>query len=112
MANPEEEFYQAMKDYTEFLSHDKAKIDKSIEGFLSERDQQFKDDFEVLIEDVTITLPIEVVDKAFGDDQSKKYESFSKVMVDQRTGYLGDDFSGEIYAQMKDGKWLKISYEC
>lgn len=107
-----EESHQAMKDYYAFMDAENAKITKSTEDFLSTRSDQFKEDFYALIEDVKVTNPIEVVDKAFGDDQLEEYGSFSKVLVNQRTGNLGDDFSGEIYALMQDGKWLKISYEC
>jgi len=107
-----EECNKAMKEYYEFLAEDNAKISKSIEDFLSARDQQFKDDFWALVEEVNVTRPLEIVGKAFGDDQDESSESFSKVLVNQRTGHLGDDFSGEIYALMNDGQWLKVSYEC
>lgn len=72
-----------------------------------------QDDFKELIELCRITDKIEFVTEPCGTHQIESYVSFHQVRVDQwSTGTEGDTFSGHIYAQIHDGRWLKIPYEC
>lgn len=80
---------------------------------ISSKGQQFIEDFKVLTSDVYITNKIEIVDSPEGDDQEDdESESFSKIYVQQWNAGLEDSYAGFIYAQMRDGKWLKIPYSC
>lgn len=70
-------------------------------------------DFDDLISDCHVSGKIEIVDEPCGTIQDEDCGVFMNVHVDQNGGgYTGDDFAGEIYAQIPDGRWLKIPYYC
>lgn len=72
-----------------------------------------KKDFECLIDGCTVTGKIEIVSYCRGRDNDQKYKTIKRVFVDQRSyGMEGDSFVGEIYAEFKENKWLKVPYEC
>lgn len=82
---------------------------------------KYRRELEILVEEVTITGDIQVIEfpnDPRGHVQEEDWEMFKKVIIDQKTGRSGDDFSGFIYAQLagspwfKDNPWLKIPYEC
>lgn len=49
---------------------------------------------------------IQIVDKPCGEYQR------NGEYCDQSVGYCGDDFYGNYYIEMDNGKYLKIYYEC
>lgn len=49
---------------------------------------------------------ITIVDKPYGEYQG------NGEYCNQNVGYCGDDFYGNYYIKMDNGKYLKIYYEC
>lgn len=68
--------------------------------------------FNSLIEGCEVTEKIEFVDKPDGSNCNETHGIFKEVWVRQWTGYFGDDYTGFIYARLKDNRWLKIPYSC
>jgi len=69
--------------------------------------------FKELVDSSELSGKIEIVEEAFGEEQSDEYDGYGKIFVDQRcVGIEGDSFAGSIYAQLSENKWLKIPYSC
>lgn len=111
MTQDQKDFNQAMDDYSEYLKNlhaEQAIVNKSVLDSAGLR----WEDLDELCENVCITDILSIVDEPMGIDDGESYEKFSRVFIDQQTGHLGDNYSGNIYAKLESGKWLKIPYEC
>ena len=71
------------------------------------------DDFKDMMDCCILSEKMEWVESPNGEYQDESYGVFQNIHVDQwqNGGYSGDDFAGDIYAQVGD-RWLKIPYHC
>ena len=107
------EMFDAFSEYNSAMIKHHEEIEASIREIINPLGDQAKKDFSALIEDCNVTGKIEFVESPEGDQQTEDAnETFIDVYVDQYTGPLGDDYSGYIYGKLKDGRWIKIPYEC
>lgn len=56
-------------------------------------------------------MPLEIVDKPKGGEQEEDYVHMHHIYVNQSgPGMSGDDYHGEVYIPLPDGKYLMIQY--
>lgn len=77
----------------------------------SVRGDQFKVDLEFIFNEIGGYAFIEIVRKPKGRYQKEDYGLITGAWVDQySTGDSGDDFYGDVYVEIKPGKYLKMHY--
>jgi len=74
--------------------------------------EAYRQDIESFFEDVDIGF-LELVEKPAGKLQEENYKMYVHwVYVQQWTGHECDDYYGNIFVKLKEGKYLKIPYSC
>ncbi|MBK59379.1 MAG: hypothetical protein CML01_11320 [Pseudomonas sp.] len=62
------------------------------------------------IADSEITSEFEITDTHGGHKEDCSGYAFRYAYIDQRNGYLGDDYDGEIWIPLPKGKFLKFHF--
>jgi len=74
--------------------------------------EAYLQDVEKLFTDMTIGI-LELVEKPAGKLQEENYQTYIHwIYVQQWTGHECDDYHGNIFVKLKEGKYLKIPYSC
>lgn len=117
----EQKIARLKKQYKEVFD-DLSKWEKEVEennnNILKELSREFGDsiheDFRHCVEDCIMSAKLEIVSEPNGHPQKGESYGFLKtIWVDQwSVGNTGDSFSGFIYGQLDEKRWLKIPYDC
>jgi len=97
--------------YADLAKHEKEIYDHN-EAIINAIGKTAMKHFNAIMDGSTVTEKIEIVNEPRGTNQNESYGPFKAVWVDQRTGYICDNYYGHIYAKFGPDKWLKIPYEC
>lgn len=112
---PTVEEYQKIKADLDALYEEQSKMVAENKDFIKSLGETAISDFEELMEYCTnpFSFKPEWVDEPMGNAQFEDSVGiFQEIHVDQwqNGGMTGDDFAGDIYANV-NGRWLKIPYE-
>ena len=105
----QKDYDEAMQSVYEYESE----IFEHNNAFLEKHGATAESDFELLVQDCSITGKIEFTTKPQGQKQNEDYYGiFKDVHIDQwSVGDSGDSFAGVIYARVGD-QWILIPYSC
>ena len=87
------------------------RITKVIEAI---RGKEFVKDILDCAEEIEVHGPWQIVRKTKGSYQKEEYNVIKGMWVDQwcNGGYVGDDFQGDVYIEIKKDRFLKMGYAC